>query len=139
MAKRGRVSGAELAVARLANPIQTVHRPDAPYELTDDQSVIWRRIADDLPADWFSPKHNGMLKQYCRHEAQSDRIAQLIEQEMAKPELDVATYDKLLQMQEREGRAMSSLATRMRITHQALYDKSTKGASARKVSKPWEG
>lgn len=138
MAKRGRVSGAALAVARLAAPIETIHRPDAPYELTDDQSLIWRRIADDLPADWFTPKHTGMLKQYCRHEAQSDRIAQLIEQEMARDALDVAAYDKLLAMQEREGRAMSSLATRMRITHQALYDKSKK-ADAGKVRKPWEG
>lgn len=138
MAKRGRVSGAALAVARLTDTIQTVLRPDAPYELTDDQSVVWRRIADDLPADWFTPKHTGMLKQYCRHEAQADRIAQLIEQAMTGEALDVGAYDKLLAMQDREGRAMSSLATRMRITHQALYDKSKK-ADAGKVRKPWEG
>jgi len=137
MAKRGRKSLAEMQIARLSSTIESVHRPDAPYELTDDQSVIWRRIADDLPADWFTPKHTGMLKQYCRHEAQSDRIAQLVEQEMRKKKLDLANYDKLLAMQEREGRAMSSLATRMRITHQALYDKGTK-AQSRQVSKPWE-
>ena len=139
MAKRGRKSGAELAVKTLGTAIQRVTRPDAPYELTDDQSVIWRRVSDDLPADWFTPKHTGMLKQYCRHEAQSDRIAQLIEQEMAKPGevLDLQNYDKLLAMQEREGRAMSSLATRMRMTHQALYDKSKK-AGPGKVKKPWE-
>ena len=137
MAKRGRKSAAEMQIARLSSTIEAVHRPDAPYELTDDQALIWRRLADDLPADWFTPKHTGLLKQYCRHEAQSDRIAQLVEQEMSKKELDIANYDKLLAMQEREGRAMSSLATRMRITHQALYDKSTK-AQSRQVSKPWE-
>jgi hypothetical protein len=137
MAKRGRKSGAELATLPVTGSIQTVIRPDAPYELTDDQAAIWHRITADLPADWFTPKHVGLLKQYCRHETQSDRIAMLIEQEMAKRELDVQQYDRLLVMQEREGRAMSSLATRMRITQQSLYDKSKK-APSNSVRKPWE-
>ena len=129
MAKRGRKSGAELATIPLRATIERVTRADAPYELTDSQCVIWRRIADDLPADWFTPKHIGILKQYCRHEAQADRIAALIEQEVGQPIIDVTKYDKLLAMQEREGRALSSLATRMRITQQALYDKSKKAPS----------
>ncbi len=137
MAKRGRKSGAELATLSAAGSIQTIIRPDAPYELTDEQAAIWRRVSDDLPADWFTPKHLGLLKQYCRHEAQSDRIAMLIEQEMAKDTLDLPQYDKLLVMQEREGRALSSLATRMRITQQSLYDKSKK-APSNSVRKPWE-
>lgn len=137
MAKRGRKSGAELATIPDRGLIEVVVRPDAPYELTDDQALIWRRIADDLPADWFTPKHVGILKQYCRHEAQSDRIAMLIEQEMKKKALDLQQYDKLLAMQEREGRALSSLATRMRITQQTLYDKSKK-APSNSLSKPWE-
>lgn len=138
MVKRGRKSSADLAMIPLNGSIQTVARPDAPYELTDAQSDIWHRVSEDLPAGWFTPKHVGLLKMYCRHEAQSDRIAMLIEQEMAKHELDVQQYDKLLAMQEREGRAMSSLATRMRITQQALYDKSKK-APSNSVRKPWEG
>lgn len=139
MAKRGRKSAAatDLAVVGLAAVIERVHRPEPPYELTDAQAVVWRRIADDLPADWFTAKHSGLLKQYCRHETESDRIALLIEQEMGKEQLDIANYDKLLAMQEREGRALSSLATRMRLTQQALYDKSKK-AGGPKVSKPWE-
>jgi hypothetical protein len=71
----------------------------------------------------------GLLKQYCRHEAQADRVAALIDQELDAPIIDVTKYDKLLAMQEREGRALSSLATRMRITQQALYDKSKKAPS----------
>lgn len=138
MGKRGRKSGAELATIPLRSTIERVARADAPYELTDSQAAIWRRVADDLPADWFTPKHIGLLKQYCRHEAQADRIAMLIEQEMSEPQLDVQKYDKLLAMQEREGRALSSLATRMRITQQALYDKSKK-APSNSVRKPWEG
>jgi hypothetical protein len=137
MGKRGRKSGAELATISAHSVIERVARPDAPYELTDAQCVIWRRISDDLPADWFTPKHVGLLKQYCRHEAQADRVAMLIEQEVDKPIIDLQQYDKLLAMQEREGRALSSLATRMRITQQALYDKSKKAPSA-SAKNPWD-
>lgn len=49
---------------------------------------------------------------------------------------DIEEYDRLLKMQEREGRAMSSLATRMRITQQTTYDKSKKKPVTGK--KPWE-
>jgi hypothetical protein len=126
-----------LAVVGLAATIDRVHRPEPPYELTDAQAGAWRRVTDDLPADWFTAKHLGLLKQYCRHETEADRIALLIEQEMGKEQLDVGNYDKLLAMQEREGRALSSLATRMRLTQQSLYDR-TKKASGPKVSKPWE-
>lgn len=141
MAQRGRKSAAAQEIALhssgLTAVIERVHRPEPPYELTDAQALIWRRVTEDLPADWFTAKHLGMLKQYCRHEAEGDRIAMLIEQELRKPAVDVPVYDKLLGMHEREGRAMSSLATRMRLTQQALYDKSKK-AGGPKVAKPWE-
>jgi hypothetical protein len=39
-------------------------------------------------------------------------------------------------MQEREGRALSSLATRMRLSQQTTYDKSKKKPLQGK--KPWE-
>jgi uncharacterized protein YicC (UPF0701 family) len=46
------------------------------------------------------------------------------------------TLDRLLKMQEREGRAMSSLATRMRLTQQTSYDKTKPRPIATKP--PWE-
>ena len=52
-------------------------------------------------------------------------------------EFKVGDYDLLLKMQEREGRALSSLATRMRMTQQTQYDKSKKRGSGA-VKKPWE-
>ncbi|MEN1729403.1 MAG: hypothetical protein AAGJ52_13285 [Pseudomonadota bacterium] len=49
----------------------------------------------------------------------SRRIAELIEQTMEQEDVDLADYDRLLKMQEREARMMASLATRLRITKQA--------------------
>lgn len=77
-----------------------------------------------------------MLAQYCRHVVAARRVAQLIADAEASKELDVEHYDRLLKMQEREGRAISSLATRMRISQQATYDKTRKKPS--QVRQPWK-
>jgi hypothetical protein len=136
MAKRGRTSLAELTSRPLADVIASVPRPDAPYDLTDEQAEEWRAVVDRLPADWFPRETWAMLAQYCRHVVSARRVGQLIESELQQKNLDLPQYDKLLAMQEREGRALSSLGTRMRLTQQATFDKERK--KDRKVSKPWE-
>jgi len=89
-----------------------------------------------MPADWFGAETYPLLVQYCRHVVSSDRVAQLIAAAEAGDQFDVREYDQLLKMQEREGRAMSALATRMRLTQQTTYDKSKRKPSAAK--RPWE-
>ena len=137
MAKRGRVSAAAIAIASAA-PVETIPRPDAPYDLTDEQSEEWWAVVNRMPADWFPRETHGMLAQYCRHVVAARRVAQLVKVCESAKSLDVDQYDKLLKMQEREGRAISSLATRMRISQQATV----RAEGARKpsqMSKPWEG
>ena len=123
MGQRGRKSAASLEVAR-QEQVEAVQRPDAPYDLTDEQTEEWWAVVNRLPADWFPRETHGMLAQYCRHVVASRRVAQLIADHEAgssgdESGFDVETYDRLLKMQEREGRAISSLATRMRISQQA--------------------
>jgi hypothetical protein len=77
-----------------------------------------------------------MLAQYCRHVVSARRVAQLIADCEASEGFDVENYDRLLKMQEREGRALSSLATRMRLSQQTTYDKSKKKPG--QTRKPWE-
>lgn len=136
MAKPGRRSAAELTVAAAA-PVETITRPDAPYDLTDEQAEEWWAVVNRMPADWFPRETHGMLAQYCRHVVAARRVAQLVAQAEAADDLDIEAYDRLLKMQEREGRAISSLATRMRISQQTTYDKSKKKPLTAK--KPWEG
>lgn len=117
--------------------IESFERPDAPYDLTDAQADVWRAVVNGLPADWFPTETWPLLSQYCRHVVSAEHVAKLIHDLEAKKDgFDVNEYDQLLKMQEREGRALSSLATRMRITQQATYDKSkTKPKQAKKL---WE-
>ena len=68
---------------------------------------------------------------------------QLMNFESAKLETDegLKRYDRLLAMAERESRAASSLATRLRITRQATEHPVTVGrglANTAKARKPWE-
>lgn len=136
MGTRGRKSSAELAI-RAMSSVESLARPDAPYDLTDEQADEWRAVVNRMPADWFPRETHGMLTQYCRHVVAARRLAQLIAQAEAADELDIRNLDKLYKMQDREGRAISSLATRMRLTQQATV----KHEQARKpsmVKKPWE-
>jgi hypothetical protein len=114
-------------------------RPDPPRELTAEQADEWRAVVDRLPADWFPRETHGLLVQYCRHVVAARRVAQLIEslETSSDSEFDVGRYDELLKMQEREGRALSSLATRMRLTQQTTYDKQKKKGSVG-TKRPWE-
>jgi len=135
MKQRGRKSAAALDVERLPS-VEVIQRPDAPYDLTDEQAQEWWAVVNRLPADWFPRETHGMLAQYCRHVVAARRVAQLIAKAEKRKTLDVEEYDRLLKMQEREGRAISSLATRMRISQQATV----RHESARKpdmVDDPW--
>lgn len=138
MAQRGRKSTAALTVASINKAV----RLPAPAELTEAEKETWRQVMNAKPAGWFDKSHIPMLTQYVRHISHvaiiKDQIA------MMKPEWltgddGLKRYDKLLAMHEREGRAISSLATRMRLTPQSTYD-AKKGAGYMPASgpKPWD-
>jgi hypothetical protein len=135
MGTRGRQSAASLEVAK-PGKIETIQRPDAPYDLTDEQTEEWWAVVNRMPADWFPRETHGILSQYCRHVITARRVAQLVASCEATDPLDIGEYDQLLKMQEREGRALSSLATRLRITQQATVSAKAKKPSGMK--RPWE-
>src|SRR4051794_40539428 len=117
MAKRGRPSAASLAIA--VRPIEIVERQRPPHDLSDEETEIWAAVVNTEPADWFSPSTVPLLAQYCRHVVQSRRVAELIERATGDRELSIVDYDRLLKMQERESRAVATLATKMRISQQS--------------------
>jgi hypothetical protein len=134
MGIRGRTSSAQLAVIT-GGAVSAIRRPAAPKELTQEQASEWVAVVNRLPADWFQRETHGLLVAYCRHVVTARRVAQLIATCEAADEFNVDEYDKLLKMQEREGRAISSLATRMRISQHATYDK--KRRKPIEAKKPW--
>ena len=151
MGSRGRTSAAELSVIS-GGGVETVRRPDAPVDLTDDEAEVWRSVVNRLPADWFPAETLSMLAQYARHTIASKRVASMIEQLDLAVAADIKDgttpaaavlgtakmLDRLLKMQERESRCIASLATKMRISQSTTYDKSRKKGTIT-PKKPWEG
>ncbi len=144
MAQRGRKSAASLAVQAQVAPISADSRLMAPLHMSDAERGVWIEVVNDQPASAFSPTHSPLLELYCRHIVQarilSDELANFDRAWMADDD-GLKRYDMLLKMAERESRAASSLATRLRITRQAVEHPTTVGRSINsqaKSRKPWE-
>lgn len=135
-AKRGRPSTAALSV--VAMPTERIERQLPPAELTEEQRGVWFEVVEAEPADWFSPSTRPLLAQYCRHVVQARRIGELIEDATADPDLKPKDYDRLLKMQERESRAVSGLATKMRIAQQSTRTHRGNARTSTGPHKPWE-
>jgi hypothetical protein len=97
-----------------------------------------------MPPDWFTRETQELLTNYCRHVAKARTLARAVDefdQAWLADEDGLKRYDKLTQMAEREGRALSSLATRMRITQQSRYNPAAANTAASKAGtghKPWQ-
>lgn len=137
MKKRGRVSAAALETLPVST-IETIARQRPPHDLSDEEVEVWASVVNDQAADWFSPSTVPILAAYCRHVISSRRVAELIEKATGDPELTIQDYDRLLKMQERESRAIATIATKMRISQQSTTNHrgNKKPTAARK---PWEG
>lgn len=142
MRQRGRKSAASLSVAPMT---LEGRRPPPLVDLTPAQAKTWREIIGSTPGGWFSAGQEPLLAAYCRHVSAADQLARMIEN--CKPEDDLCRFDKLLRMRERETKAMSSLATRMRLTQQSQMHPRTAaramgdGDGSRKLwdrTPPWE-
>jgi hypothetical protein len=136
-----RKSAAALSVVRA---LPQERRPEPPEELTAEQAEEWRAIVSRLPVEWFQREGHALLAQYCRHVVRARQVAAtldgLTELDLRLPE-NLAVFDKLSQIADREGRAMTSLATKMRLTQQSRYQaqKAERRAnSPTATSKPWQ-
>ncbi len=138
MGDRGRKPASELSVMP-TDTVEAVIRPDAPYDLTDEESEEWWAVVNAMPANWFPRETHASLANRCRHVVRARRIAQLLtKMESGKEgeEFDLDRYDKLTKMAERESRAINALERGLRMTLQSTYDKSKKKSNP--VKRPWE-
>lgn len=138
MRQRGTKSAAS---AETLPAVQVVQRPEAPLDLTPEETDEWVAIVDSMPADWFPRETWPLLSQFCRHTITSRRIAQLIDAEMAQPEMDLSKLDKLTQMQARETSSLKAMAASMRLAQQSTWNAKSgdTAKSKRTVKRLWDG
>lgn len=142
MAKRGRQSAASLQVSRGIG-LSAENRIKAPLSLSDAELAVWNEVVNDQPANAFTATHGPILEMYCRHVINNRILADELlnfDRSWLADDDGLNRYNKLLVMAERESRAASSLATRLRITRQAI-DQQTVARSLNnhaRTKKPWE-
>jgi hypothetical protein len=90
-----------------------------------------------MPPTWFSRQAYPLLVAYCRHTVAARRVAELIEIEEASSAFNLENFEKLLKMQEREGRAVGSLATKMRLSRSSVDDR-WQQPTAPSGPRPWQ-
>jgi hypothetical protein len=135
-----RKSAASLSVIA---PLPGQRRPEPPQELTEAEAAEWRAVVERLPVDWFPRETHPLLVAYCRHVVRARLIAGLIngfDPASVASDEGLRRLDKLAAMAERESKAISSLATRMRISQQSRYHQRTAHtkASDPKAAQPWQ-
>ena len=139
--QRGRKSAAALAIVPAFARDQ---RPEPPAELTAEQAQTWQDIVASMPSDWFRAGTHVLLSQFCRHVATSRILADQInafQLEWLELKDGMRRYDRLLAMHDRESKAMSSLATKLRLTQQSRYTPQAAATAVRDSRlglQPWE-
>ncbi|SRR6266550_249896 len=139
MGRRGPKSIADMMV--VDSPAGILSRPDAPYDLTDEEADEWRAITASMPGDYFARTHYAPLTQLCRHIVVARRIAQLVDRCVKNKKFDRFEFKDLLKMQAIESAAIMRLCRTMRLTHQTIYRANATGAlrPVASLSKaPWD-
>ncbi len=140
MATRGRKSAAALSV--VAGKIDG--RPKAPEDLTQFQREVWDRTVSNEASGFFKTAAlQQLLKEYCRHVESAHKLAgmiQMFEQAQAMDDEDIAQYERLLKMRDRETKAIGDKATKLRLTNQSRYTPQAAATAAKNASpsKVWE-
>jgi hypothetical protein len=138
MGKGGRPSNQELLIRD--RELERIERPRPPFDLHDEECVVWAEVVNSMPSDWFTPGSAPLLTQYCRHTVQSRRIAAMIEKATGDPELELIDHARLLRMQAVETNTLALLATKLRLSQQSI--KKGTGATVFDrtggVRRPWE-
>lgn len=136
MGTRGRTSMAALMVPE--NLTEIVQRPDAPYDLSDEQADEWRAVVDAMPAGHFMRGNYALLTQYCRHVVAARRLGLLIEASAKQTEFDRKEFGVLLQLQAAESSSITRLLRSMRLTQQSVMRAETAKHPKGQRRLPWE-
>jgi len=143
MRQRGRKSAESLVVV----PVLP-QRPEPPAELLIEQAEVWRAYVDDMPAGWFTPKTWPDLIGLCRLVTNSRLLGQELreyEEGIPKDREGFNRYRHIQKMHESEALSITTLETKLRLTHQSKNDDTNRIAKDRAAianaatgRKPWD-
>lgn len=105
------------------DPLIPGTQPEPLEELSAEERVEWHKFTNRMPADWFPPETWPMLAQLCRHICQSRWVGQCLQEVRAglldpHKDDDLKRLMSLQSLHDREGRAITALMVRLRLTSQ---------------------
>jgi hypothetical protein len=113
-------------------------QPEALMELCEEERTEWYKFTNRMPPDWFPPETWPLLAQLCRHVCQSRFFGQCLQEVRAgllDPTDDEALerVERLVKLHDREGRALTALMVRLRLTTQQRIPDEDVARRARKA------
>lgn len=111
-------------------------RPAPPPDLTPEQAAEWIAIVETMPGDWFRRENFALLAQYVRHIVTARWLAGHMDRLESSQRPNLKLYEQLRRAREAESKMLRSLATAMRLSQHASYDK--KKSKGPTLPAPWE-
>ena len=102
------------------NPIE-IARPDAPYDLSDDEAQEWVAIVNAKEAGWFSREMWPLLTNYCRLTCENRYLAAMLAEQKRQETFKIDAYRKLVRMIQDNTRVLATLASKMRLDQQSSH------------------
>lgn len=116
-------------------------RPKAPDDLTPDQRDIWDRTVANEAADMFrTAALQQLLKEYCRHVDTAARLSRKVDRATDEgSNMSMQEVEVLLRCRDRETKALTEKATKLRITNQSRYTPQAAATASKNAQerKPW--
>jgi hypothetical protein len=105
---------------------------------------VWCEVVGCQPGGWLTKAQAPLLVAYCRHVVRAQFLAERVNKfkpEWLAEEGALERLDKLLNMSDRESRALNAFARSLRLTPQSQYGPrkgATINASASDGPRPWD-
>lgn len=130
-----RQSSAALAVVQTERTV--MERLPPPEDLLPDEAVLWCRVVDTKPADWFQDDSAALLKEYVRAWRMCDLLSQRVEVALVGD--DLGLLKEILKLRDIESKRLLSTGTKLRLTQQSRYTPRASVTANNKVgsARPW--
>ena len=109
--------------------------PAPPPDLDAVAAKLWRAIAQDRPADWFTPATLTLLRRFCRTAVYVERLNDALDGEPIGSKRAVVLFKQTVAA----NASLGILAAKMRLSTQAtIHRRSAKAGERAGGKKPWE-
>jgi hypothetical protein len=130
---RGRITAQALTIS--GNEVFRIPRPQPPAELEPAEADQWRLIVGASAPERFPPDTHPMLVGYCRKAVGLENIASRIKEISSHVPMDDDLYLRWKAVETAEIRALTLLATKLRLAPSTYEDRRLKKPET--VDQPW--